>query len=125
MIKLENKISDAFDALMENPGVDSAYFHERLGKAMEKIMGPKDKRVMRVFDWDKAERIIKDIVIRNASAGLAEDWAATAGEIVVDGIPVIPTECHAFLSSVWATPVLFNDDTAQVIECWKYEEEAA
>lgn len=79
---------------------------------------------LRVFDWDKAARIIKERKIKNASAGLKGDWYWTAGTILDDG--EIPGEGYTYLASTWATPTLeINDDEDDsiMIECWKIQSE--
>jgi hypothetical protein len=67
----------------------------------------------KVFDWDKAARLIAEYGYRSAEAGLAEDWSHTSGTIFDNGEP---TEYgYAYLSSDWATPILVIDD--EEIEC--------
>lgn len=75
---------------------------------------------MRVFDWEKAARILKDSKVKQAEAGLIEDWCETVGTILKDGKPV--TESNAFLASRWATPVLAIGDT--LIDCYRMEGDA-
>lgn len=58
----------------------------------------------KVFDWDSAAKFLKENGIKNAWAGLAEDWSYTAGRILEDG--EIPESSYTFLSSLWATPVI-------------------
>lgn len=70
----------------------------------------------RVFDWNKAARILRDRGARRATAGLALDMEWTAGEILTDGEP--NTESDTYLSSNWATPVLVID--GEEIECWAF-----
>ncbi len=48
---------------------------------MAQAAGVKEK----VFDWDKAAKIIKELQPKKASAGLAEDWDCTSMDIFVDG----------------------------------------
>lgn len=73
----------------------------------------------RVFDWDKAARIIRDRKPRTAGAGLESDWEYTGGTIYADGAPV--TDEYTYLSSNWATPELEID--GETIDCWRYEDE--
>ena len=61
----------------------------------------------KVFDWDKAARIIKERGAKDASAGLFEDWEWTGGTILEDGKPVY--EEYMYLASTWATPTLMID----------------
>jgi len=75
----------------------------------------------RVFDWDKAAKLIKDANIKNASAGLADDWEYTGGEILRDGIPVKQEDSFTYLSSNWATPELEINDHR--IDCFKMKSE--
>lgn len=74
----------------------------------------------RVFDWDKAAKLIKARLTNNpedsivCEAGLAGDWNYTGGEIFRDGKPV--EDSYTYLSSNWATPLLTIND--EEIECW-------
>ena len=58
----------------------------------------------KVFDWDQAARIIAERKPSEAFAGLFEDLDCTTGLIWSDGSPI--KDDNAFLSSMWATPVL-------------------
>lgn len=60
----------------------------------------------RVFDWDKAAKIIRDSGAISASAGLDEDWWWTAGDIYTDGLPRLGDQSGPYLASTRATPVL-------------------
>jgi hypothetical protein len=71
-------------------------------------------RELKVFDWHKAAQIIKENNIKNASAGLQDDWEFTGGDILIDG--EIPSEQHTYLASTWATPELQYED--EVIPCY-------
>lgn len=62
-----------------------------------------------VFDWNEAARRIRAAGCRDASAGLAEDWEWTGGEILRDGKPVPQDETYVYLASTWATPELQGD----------------
>lgn len=78
---------------------------------------------MKVFDWHKAVRIIKKHNIKNASAGLAEDWSYTSDVILKNGKPItIDDDTYTYLSSVWATPVLLIEGTDEGIECWCWDD---
>lgn len=77
-------------------------------------------REMKVFDWDKAAKIIKEKQPKTAYAGLAEDWEYTSGKIYEDG-ETIRTE-YTYLASTWATPVLILDYEDE-IECYVMESE--
>lgn len=79
-------------------------------------------REHRVFDWDKAARIIKERKPSCAAAGLSEDWGCTGGDIYRDGQPVKADDTYVYLSSNWATPVLEID--GENIECWLMESQA-
>ena len=70
----------------------------------------------KVFDWNKAAKIIKESSAKNASAGLSEDWEWTGGEIFRNGKPLDSTETYVYLASNWAIPELEIDD--EYIECW-------
>lgn len=69
----------------------------------------------KVFDWDKAAKIIKERKPETASAGLTEDWFWTGGIIYENGKPIINE--YTFLASRWATPVLILDD--EEIDCYQ------
>jgi hypothetical protein len=72
----------------------------------------------RVFDWDKAARLIRDIKPDRAGAGLADDWEWTGGDIYANGRPVEKADTYTYLCSTWATPELRLDGELQ--DCWKY-----
>lgn len=82
---------------------------------------------MKVFDWDKAVELIKEHGIRNATAGLELDMEWTSGTILKDGKPVM--DDYTYLGSIWAIPILLDDDTDEEYECWimdsktKYDED--
>lgn len=80
------------------------------------------KDTTKVFDWNKAAQIIKDRNVYSAAAGLDEDWGCTGGSIWYDGKPVAENNTYTFLASSWATPVLvlYSEEDAEYIECWKY-----
>lgn len=73
----------------------------------------------RVFDWDKAARLIRERSPEVAGAGLGQDWEWTGGTIFSNGEPV--TDSYTYLSSNWAVPELDLD--GEIVECWKYEDE--
>ena len=60
----------------------------------------------RVFDWDKAARIIREQGLQEAGAGLAADWRSTGGIILENGLPVKEEDTYTYLASSGATPVL-------------------
>lgn len=62
---------------------------------------------LRVFDWDKAARLIRERGASSASAGLSGDWEWTGGTILEDGKPVL--ESYTYLASLWATPEIEID----------------
>lgn len=72
----------------------------------------------RVFDWDKASRIIRERGATSASAGLAGDWEYTGGSILEDGQP---SDGYTYLSSKWAMPELEIDD--ERIDCYRMASE--
>jgi hypothetical protein len=75
----------------------------------------------KIFDWEKAEKILKEKNPESADAGLEMDYEYTRDTIWRDGKFV---EDHsAYLHSVWATPMLIINDTDEEIECWKWEGE--
>jgi len=74
-----------------------------------------------VFDWDEAARRIAATKPKVASAGLAQDWDWTGGDIYRDGKPVNADDTYVFLASTWATPELDMDGVVQ--SCFKMESE--
>lgn len=72
---------------------------------------------MKMFDWDKAARIIRERDAQNASAGLQGDWDCTSGEILRDGKPVPKEETYTYLSSFWCLPYLEIDQ--DFLPCYK------
>lgn len=73
-----------------------------------------------VFDWDKAARLIKARIPKEASAGLCGDWENTGGMIWKNGKPRI--ESSMYLASLWAVPELNMD--GDVVECWRLKEQS-
>lgn len=73
----------------------------------------------KVFDWEKAARLIKERNPKKASAGLSEDWEYTAGTIYRDGEPVY--DSYTYLASTWATPELEMD--GETFDCYRMEDE--
>jgi hypothetical protein len=70
---------------------------------------------LKVFDWDKAARLIKERQPEVAGAGLQSDWEWTGGIIYNAG--EINTEDYTYLASTWATPELSLD--GEIVPCWK------
>ena len=58
----------------------------------------------KVFDWDKAARILVEQKADYAEAGLESDWEWTGGVILRNG--AIVEDDYTYLSSIWATPML-------------------
>lgn len=83
---------------------------------------PKDG-VEKIFDWDKAAHLIVENGLIHVSAGLAEDWDWTSGKILQNGEIVPEEDTYTFLKSYWATPVLVDDISEDVYECWTTETE--
>ena len=73
------------------------------------------KDTPKVFDWDKALKILSEENIRNAVAGLRSDMEYTAGSIIVDG--ELTNDSYTFLGSTWATPIIETED-GDTFECW-------
>lgn len=69
----------------------------------------------KVFDWDKAAKIIKERKLETASAGMAEDWFWTGTTIYENSRPV--KNNYTCLASSWATPVLRFD--SEEIVCYQ------
>jgi hypothetical protein len=95
-------------------------FSEGMIYGMDKTYVEED---FRVFDWDEAARIIKELQPENADAGLMEDWGCTAGEIWRNGQIVPKEDTYTYLGSGWATPLLVLDDDKE-LECWVYEKDS-
>lgn len=76
---------------------------------------------LRVFDWDKAAKIIKERNAQKAEAGLSGDLEWTGGTILEGGIP--NKDSYTYLASTWATPVLIIDD--EEIDCYKMQSETS
>lgn len=70
---------------------------------------------MKVFDWIKAAKLIKEHNIKNAQAGLESDFEYTAGTILVNGNPV--ESDSTYLVSTWATPQL-EDFDGETYDCY-------
>lgn len=85
--------------------------YQRLGEGKE----PK------VFDWEKAAKIIIERKAISARAGLSGDWGWTGGEILRDGKPVPKNETYTYLASVHATPELEVD--GEIIACYRMQSE--
>lgn len=75
-------------------------------------------RRKKVFDWDKALKIIKEKKPRVARAGLAENWVWTYETICFNG--QIIAKSPICLESEWGTPILRLDDEND-IECYVIE----
>lgn len=74
---------------------------------------------MKVFDWDKAARLIKEANPTEAGAGLSGDWEYTGGSIFEDGKPT--EDGYTYLASTWATPELDMD--GEIVDCYVMESE--
>lgn len=98
-----------------------------LGFAEGMLIGParaeaarRRGEVGKVFDWDKAARLIAERRPQEAEAGLEGDWPSTGGTIWQDGAPVPREQTYTYLASAWATPQLVMDD-GPPIDCWVAE----
>ena len=78
-------------------------------------------REMKVFDWDKAARLIVESGMKDASAGLDADWNYTGGPIFSDGKPVRKEDTYTYLASTWAIPELEID--GEMVDCYRMESE--
>ena len=74
---------------------------------------------MKVFDWDKAARLIKEAQPTEAGAGLRDDWEYTGGDIWRAGKPVSEADTSTYLGSNWAIPELEMDGVRQ--DCYVTE----
>ena len=80
------------------------------------MMGEANRdKEQKVFNWDKAARLIKESGAKTASAGLQSDWEYTGGEIFTDGKPNY--DDYTYLASTWATPEIEIDGRVQA--CYK------
>jgi hypothetical protein len=79
----------------------------------------RDKPYM-IFDWVKAATIIVDKDIKNAVAGLNEDFEWSADQILKDGKP--ESDGYSYLSSTWAKPILVDADTGEEHDCYCMED---
>lgn len=76
---------------------------------------------IKVFDWVKAARLIKERNPERVEAGLYEYWTLS-GSIYDHG--KVQNGGFACFASNWATPVSdFCNDDEDFIECWKYQHE--
>jgi hypothetical protein len=82
---------------------------------------------LKVFDWDKAAKIIADNNPTMALAALAESGELTETLIVKDGIPLFNNHEHlGLLFTMWQTPSIAYgnaDGGMQVEDCWKLAED--
>lgn len=77
---------------------------------------------LKVFDWHKAARLIKESGAMSASAGLSGDWEWTGGEIFAYGKPLLAGESYTYLASTWATPELeIEGNLSEDCWCWQSE----
>jgi len=85
----------------------------------------KNKARYRVFDWNKAARLIRGKWFKKGLivvAGLSGD-DATYGTIYKDGKPTTKEDFWGYLLSNWATPII-SINSGKEIECWIYADEA-
>ena len=75
----------------------------------------------RVFDWDRAAKIIREEKPEEAAAGLGQDWELTGGDIYRDGKIIHQDDTYTYLASTWAIPELELD--GRIIECWRWIDE--
>ncbi len=75
----------------------------------------------RVFDWNKAAKILRERGTADALAGLRSDMEWTGGPILREGKPVPVDKTYTYLASVWATPIMEIDH--EEIECWAWVDE--
>lgn len=75
----------------------------------------------KVFDWEKAARLIRESGANEASAGLSGDWEWTGGAIFRNGEPVPEEETYVYLASTHATPEL--ELNGEVVDCYRLKSE--
>jgi hypothetical protein len=80
----------------------------------------------RQIDWDKLRQFIEEnkAALQSVSAGLAEDWGHTSGEVWNSDTGYIKLEdTYVYGSSFWATPAVEltykEDGRTEMVECWK------
>lgn len=80
-------------------------------------------KVPKVFDWNKAARLIRDTKPSRAFAGLKGDWEFTGEFICEDGKPAErDSECGGVcLASTWAIPELDMD--GEIEPCWVWADD--
>jgi hypothetical protein len=76
---------------------------------------------LKVFDWEKAARLIRERSPESVWAGLSGDWKWTGGKIYGDGRPVPKENTYTYLASTWATPEI--DIDGEVMGCFKMQSE--
>ena len=77
---------------------------------------------VKVFDWDKAARMIVQHRPDSAGAGLSGDWEWTGGTIYSNGEPELEDNTYVYLASNHATPEIQIDGIK--FACWVYREES-
>ena len=75
----------------------------------------------KVFDWEKAARLILESGSTEASAGLSGDWEWTGGAIFAGGKPVPKEETYTYLASNHATPQL--ELNGERVSCYRLQSE--
>ena len=84
------------------------------------MMGETNRgKELKVFDWNKAARLIKESSCQYASAGLQDDWGCTGGDIFIDSKPIMDGGCY--LASTWAIPEI--DIDGEIQDCYKMQSE--
>jgi hypothetical protein len=73
---------------------------------------------LKVFDWNKAAKILRERGVKDADAGLEGDYDYTRGSILKNGKPVAAEDTYTYLASTWATPTLIIGEDE--IPCWRY-----
>lgn len=75
----------------------------------------------KVFDWEKAARLIRESGATDASAGLSGDWEWTGGKIFAHGKPVPKEDTYVYLASTHATPQL--ELNGELLACYRRKSE--
>lgn len=97
-----------------------------LGFAEGMFYGMSQRRInnFRQVDWNKVKKFIEENKenLVSVSAGLAEDWEWTSGEVWNSEDGYIPKEnTYVYASSRWATPsieVEYKNGEIDMFECW-------
>lgn len=92
--------------------------NDNIGELEELVELVTNSPSKKVFDWDKASKIILENDIRNAEAFLKNQESYTAGCILCEGEAILDSE--AYLETYKDIPTLRDMDTKDEYPCWKF-----